>query len=127
MTRWCPLWYEYKKNRNNVLIYGDRMLFGPKRKPDPNKYILRTDSVHLTDTSCYLNGTFNFDSHSDIITAKQHVALTHWEYLLTVCSTLGIVSPILSTLGKSKLNPNYTTKRNYTRNTIDVVLNSGVM
>ena len=136
MTRWCPLWCEYKNDRNNVPIYGVRMLFGPKRKPDPNKYILRTDSVHLTDISCYLHGPFNFDSHSDIITAKQHFALTHWEYLLIVCNTLGIVSPILSTLTdskasikkrKNKLNPNYTTKRNCTRNNIYVVINSGVM
>ena len=100
------------------------MLFGPKRKPDSNKYILWTDSVHLTDPSCYLNVPFNFDSHSDVITAKQHVTLTHWEYLLTVCNTLGVVSPILSTLTdvkastkkqKSELDLNYITKRNYTR------------
>ena len=74
------------------------MLFGPKRKPDSKKYILWTDSVHLTDPSCFLHGPFNFDSHSDVITPNQHVALTHWEYLFTLCNTLGIVSPILSTL-----------------------------
>ena len=98
MDRWWSLWHGDKTDRNNVPIYGARILFGPKRKPDPNKYILWTDSVHLTDPSCYLNVPFNFDSHSDVITAKQHVTLTHWEYLLTVCNTLGVVSPILSTL-----------------------------
>ena len=74
------------------------MLFGPKRKTDSKKYILWTDSVHLTDPSCFLHGPFNFDSHSDVITPNQQVALTHWEYLFTFCNTLGIVSPILSTL-----------------------------
>ena len=74
------------------------MLFGPKRKPDFTKYILWIDFVHLTDPSCYLLGPFNFDSQSDVITTNQHVALTHWEYLFTDCNTLGIVSPILSTL-----------------------------
>ena len=74
------------------------MLFGPKRKPDSKKYILWIDSVHLTDLSCFLHGPINFDSHSDVIIPDQHVALTHWEYLFTLCNTLGIVSPILSTL-----------------------------
>ena len=83
-ARWWLLWYEYKKNKNDVPIYSARMLCGPKRKPDSNKYILRTDSIHLTDPSYYLHGPFNFDSHSDVITAKQHVALTQWEYFLTV-------------------------------------------
>lgn len=83
-ARWWPLWHEYKNDKNDVPIYSVRMLFGPKHKPDSNKYILRTDSIHLTDPSCYLHGTFNFDSHSDVITAKQHVALTRWGYFLTV-------------------------------------------
>ena len=80
------------------------MLFGPKRKLDPTKYILWTDSIHLTEPSCYLYGPFNFDPHSDIITPKQHVALTHWEYTLTVCNTFGIVSPILSTITDMKVS-----------------------
>ena len=60
------------------------MIFGPKRKIDPSKYILWTHAVHLTNPSCYLHGPFNFDSYSDVIIAKQHIALTHWEYILTV-------------------------------------------
>ena len=60
------------------------MLFGPKRKSDPSKFILWTDFVHLTDSFCYLHDPFNFDSNSDVIIAKQHIAQTHWEYLLTV-------------------------------------------
>ena len=74
------------------------MLFGPKRKPNPSKYILWTDSVHLTDSSCYLYVPFNFDSHSDMITSKQYITLTHWEHPLTICHTFGVVPPILSTL-----------------------------
>ena len=74
------------------------MLFGPKRKPDLSKYILWTDSVHLTDSSCYLHGPFKFDSYSDVITATQNIALTHWEFLRTICHSSSIVPPILSTL-----------------------------
>ena len=65
--RCWPLWNEYKNDTNNVPMYGTQMLFGPKRKSDPSKYILLTDSIHLTDSSCYLHGPFNFDSHSDFI------------------------------------------------------------
>lgn len=91
-ARWWPLWHEYKKNVNNVPLYGARMLFGPKRKQDLRKYILWTDS------SCYLHGSFNFDSHSDVITGKQHIVLTNWRFLLTICHSFSIVPPILSIL-----------------------------
>ena len=33
-ARWWHLWHEYKNDKNNVPIYGARILFGPKRKPD---------------------------------------------------------------------------------------------
>ena len=102
ITRWWYLWHEYKKDEDNVPLYGARMLFGPKRKQDINKYILWTDSIHLTDSSCYLHSTFNFDSHSDVITAEQHISLTHWEFLLTICHSFSIVPLILSTLTTGK-------------------------
>ena len=95
--------YEYTNNTDNVPVYESRILLGPKRKPDPSKYILWTDSIHLTEISCYLHEPFNFESHSDIISSKQHVALTHWEYLLTICNKLSVVSPILSTLTQAKV------------------------
>ena len=40
--------------------------------------ILWIDSIHLTDSSYYIHGPFNFDSRSDIIKAKQYIALSHW-------------------------------------------------
>ena len=97
-ARWWPLWHEYKNNEHNISLYGARMLFGPKGKPDLRKYFFWTDSVQLTDSSCYLHGPFNFDSHSDVITAKQHIALPHWDFLLTIFRSFSIVPPILSTL-----------------------------
>ena len=79
----------------NIPVYGTRILFGPKRKPNLNKYILWTDSVQLTDLSCYIHGLFNFDSRSDIISANQFIALNHWEFLLTSCNALVIVPSII--------------------------------
>ena len=80
-SRWWHLLREYKNDKNDVTIYGAHILFGPKHKPDSNKHILWTEPVPLTNPSCYLRGPFNFDTDSDMITFKQHVALTHWEYL----------------------------------------------
>ena len=97
-ARWWPLWYEYVLDKINVPVYGARILFGPTRKLDLKKYILWTDSIHLTDPSCFLHGPFNFDTRSDVIKPKQYIALTHWEFLLTRCSVLSIVPPTLSTL-----------------------------
>ena len=64
--------------------------------------MLWSDSVNLTDSSCFIHEPFNFDSHSDVISAKQFVALCHWEYLLTYFITLGIVPPTISTLTSTK-------------------------
>ena len=97
-ARWWPSWYEFVSDKDNVLVYGARLLFGPTRKPDLKKYTLWTDSIHLTDPSCFLYGPFDFDDRSDVIKPKQYVVLTYWEFILTRCSTLSIVPPILSTL-----------------------------
>ena len=85
-------------------VYGSRMLFKPNRKPNLTKYMVWTDSVHLTNFACFIHGPFNFDSHSDVISAKQFAALRHWEFLLTSCIALIIVPPTISTLTATKPN-----------------------
>ena len=69
-VHWWLEWHEYYLDDSNIPVYGVRMLFSPKRKADLTNYILWTDSIHLTDTSCFLYGSFNFDSQSDIISAN---------------------------------------------------------
>ena len=70
-----------------------------------------------------------------MITAKHHIALTHWEYILTICHSFSIVPPILSTLAAVKVllinvsddrNPSYTTPRNYTHAIVNIVINNDV-
>ena len=102
VARWWPEWHEYKLNDDNIPVYGSRMLFKPNRKPNLSKFMLWTDSIHLSDSSCYIHGPFSFDSRSDVISAKQFVALRHWEFLLTSCIALGIVPPTISTLTQAK-------------------------
>ena len=78
------------------------MLLKPNRKPNLSKFMLLTDSIHLSDSSCYIHGPFNFDSISDVISAKQFVPLRHWEFLLTSSIALGFVPPTISTLTQVK-------------------------
>jgi len=54
-----------------VLVY----FLAQNGKPNLTKYIWWTDSVHLTDTSHFLHGNFNFDSQSGIIPTDQYVVL----------------------------------------------------
>ena len=70
IARWWSEWHEYSLNDDNTPVYGSRILFKPTRKPDLTKYMLWTDSVHLTDLSYFIHGTFNYDSRSDNISAK---------------------------------------------------------
>ena len=72
-TRWWHERHDYYLDDSNIQVYGTCMLFNPRRNLDLTKYILWTDSVHLTDTSCFLRGPFNFDSQSDIIFANQFI------------------------------------------------------
>ena len=74
------------------------MLFSPKFKPNLKKFMLWSNSVHLTDTKYFIHGPFNFDAHDNIIQPDQHVALTHWEFLFSFCTQFSIVPSILSTL-----------------------------
>ena len=50
-ARWWPKWYKYSLNDENIPIYGSRILFKQNRKSAQTKYMLWTDSVHLTDSS----------------------------------------------------------------------------
>ena len=68
------------------------------------KYMLWSDSVHLTDSKYCIHGPFNYDEHIEIIQLKQHVALNHWEFLLSFCSQFSIVPPTLSTLTVCELS-----------------------
>ena len=77
-------------------------LLGPNRKPNLKKYILWRYSVPLTYSICLIHESFNFDSRTDVIRPKKIVALSHWEFILTRCSTLSIVSPIIFTLKYTK-------------------------
>ena len=68
--RLCPKWHEYKIDSNNVPVHGARILFSPKRKPNPKKCILWSDSVHLIDSKFIIHGLFNYDAHAETIQSK---------------------------------------------------------
>ena len=76
-SRWWSLWYEYVLDKDNIHVYGSRILLEPNLKPNLKKYILSTDSVHLIDSSCYIHGPFHFDHRSDVIKSNKRIASCH--------------------------------------------------
>ena len=56
-VRWWPEWHKYYLDDSNLPVHGAHMIFSPKRKPDLTRYMLWTDSVYLTDTSCFFSWT----------------------------------------------------------------------
>ena len=54
-VRWWPLCYEYAIDKNNIHIYGARILFKRNRKPNTKGYILWKVYINLTDPSCYIH------------------------------------------------------------------------
>ena len=110
-------------------------MFGPKGKLDSNKCILRTDSVPLPDLPVtYI--VLLILTHTQMLSQPKKCCANTLGVFLTVFNTLGIVAPILSTITDAKvstkkrkieLDLNYTTIRNYTRNTANRVINSCVM
>ena len=62
VAHWWPEWYEYYLDDSNIPVSDVRMLFSQKLKPNLTKYMLWTNSAHLTYTSCFLHWSFNFDS-----------------------------------------------------------------
>ena len=89
-------------NDDNVPVYGAKIQFKSSRKPDPIKYILWVDSVDLTDTDFLIHDSLNYDDYSNVITSKQHVALSHEEILLSFCTKFGIIVPLISALVETK-------------------------
>ena len=94
--RWWLLWHEYVLDKRNIPVYCARWLLGPNQISNIKKYLLWTNFVHLTNSSCYIHGPFNFAFRSDIINPNQCIALSHCEFFLTSCSILSIIPSILS-------------------------------
>ena len=77
VSGWWSKWNEYYLRDTNIPVYGTRVFFGQKRKPDLTKYMLWTDTVHLTDPSCFIHESISIDSQSNIISANQCIDLRH--------------------------------------------------
>ena len=94
-SSWLLLWYECVLYKNNIPVYGTRILLGPNWKRNTKKYILWTYSIPLSYPSCYIYGSFNFDSRSDIITPNHYFALINLDFFLISYYALSIDSSIL--------------------------------
>ena len=88
-ARWWPERHEYKLDNDNI-----RAIFA-KTETKSEKYMLWSNSVILTDSNYFIQGPFNYDAHTDVIHPKQHVALTHWEFLLAASLVLSLLCYLL--------------------------------
>ena len=66
-SQWWHEWHEYKLDDNNVPVYGARMMSLLKQNLKLKKYMLWSDSVHLTDAKYFIHDSFNYDAHDDFI------------------------------------------------------------
>ena len=66
---------EYSMDDNDTIIFGHRVLFHPRLKPDKshNDVILWTDNVPLGDTKFVLVRSFNFATKSNTIRSNQFI------------------------------------------------------
>ena len=114
-TRWWPLWYVYCLDENNISGCGARIVSGFNRKPNPKNYILWTDSVHLTDPSCFIHGLFNFDPRSGVIRLKHmlflviriffSIVVPLWTLFILFFLLLQVQSLLIHTKRKSNCSP----------------------
>ena len=78
--QWWPEWYDYKMVNKSGPVYRVLMSFSSKWKLNLKKYIICSDSLHLTDPKYFIHSAFSYDAHDDIIQSKQYIASTHWEF-----------------------------------------------
>jgi len=91
-SRWWPEWHEYTlRHPSNELTYGPHVLFSPRAVPDPNKYIIRSDAINLSNH--YLLGPMTFQPKP---AKPSTLPLEAWTLLVDRCAGLVICPPSLS-------------------------------
>ena len=112
LARWWPNLHEYTIGDDNIPDLGQRVLFHPLRKPSLSKFCIWTDTVPLTDSNCYLQELFDFESRNDVLNSCNYVAHDQLLLLDSSCSVSGIVPPLLS---KNPADSNATPPVNITK------------
>ena len=95
-SRWWPDWYSYKRQNDNTIIYGQRVLFRPNTTPNPAKYILWATPLSLIDhNNHYLLGPFDFRDLSNVYRTHNTVDPTLWSQLHKICLNNNIQPPTI--------------------------------
>ena len=104
-TCWWFEWNEYTIGTDNISDFGHRVFFHPLRKLDLAKFRLWTDLILLTDTNCYLFGSFHFEARNDTLNPCNYIARDQWLLHSSSCSVFGVVPPFLSSVAINLINP----------------------
>ena len=93
-SRWWPDWYEYHRcKQTDDIVFGDRILFAPNRKPDGDKYIQWAEEVDLISDQHRLIGPFDFEAISAANRTRYKVEGKVWRKCFDICLSLNITPP----------------------------------
>ena len=96
-ARWWPEWRKISWNDDGTFEYGERMIFTPRSKPDPKKFIKFGDDLDLSDPSCLLVGPFYFSPPIGTSKSSSIVPLHAWQHLFQKCNDFySLILPSLS-------------------------------
>ena len=71
------------------------------------------DSVSLNLIKYCLHDPCAFEPKQDVVRSNQFIILTHWEYLLLLCNTTGIIPLVLSNLTNKETSKSKRWKRTW--------------
>ena len=99
--RWWLLWHRFTTSSDDVIEFGDRVLFNPVTTPDSASYCAWADVLLLLDPAACLFGPFSFADPSSnppgrTSSFRQMLPFHLWASLTATCLSLGILPPILS-------------------------------
>ena len=102
-SRFWPDWYNYTKDKNDVITYGNRILFAPHINPNPDKYIEWATDIQLHDTSHVFLGPFNFEPITTVNRTRHKVHRDQWTTCHAQCLQNNLLPPTLGS--QSHIHP----------------------
>ena len=94
-SRWWPEWRQLEWDKSKTYFeFGQRILFGPSKKPDRHRYGLFGTDIDLSTSA--LTHPFDFLEKSSLRPGQSIVPDNAWMKLRTACTEQNLVPPTLS-------------------------------
>ena len=106
LAQWWLEWYKIINNDGCTPKLGECTLFDPYRPPKSNSCEFWIDIVAICHPDCYMLKYFTFELRAGIIRIRKHIVRLIWEILSLLCSSICIITPILTfTLNHIRVRP----------------------